>query len=173
VAQRRIPLRFVFWAVWRPSADSWVIRCPWVKLGVHRGGGGARLKGQAEGCKSSPQAAAEQIPRVLFGCSAHSRQKRARMGARKRSQMNGPLGMAISFFGLIFGGAQRRILLRFVFLGSLRPSACLGLGLGLGGPWVAQAWPKGHPSVAQGRTKGRIAEVLYLQHGFKNGGEGY
>jgi len=30
-----------------------------------------------------------------------------------------------------------------------------GLGLGLGGPWVAQAWPKGHPSVAQGRPKRR------------------
>ena len=40
----------------------------------------------------------------------------------------------------------------------LRPSADLGLGLGLGlgGPWVAQAWPKGHPSVAQGPSLGEI-----------------
>jgi hypothetical protein len=27
---------------------------------------------------------------------------------------------------------------------ALRPSACLGLGLGLGDPWVTQASPKGH-----------------------------
>jgi hypothetical protein len=30
------------------------------------------------------------------------------------------------------------------------------LGLGLGGPWVAQAWPKGHPSVTQGSPLGEI-----------------
>jgi len=35
----------------------------------------------------------------------------------------------------------------------------LGLGLGLDGPWVAQAWPKGHPSIAQGRPKGRFWET--------------
>jgi hypothetical protein len=32
----------------------------------------------------------------------------------------------------------------------------LGLGLGLGDPWVAQAWPKGHPRVAQGPSLGEI-----------------
>jgi hypothetical protein len=32
----------------------------------------------------------------------------------------------------------------------------LELGLGLGDPWVTQGWPKGHPSVAQGRPKRRI-----------------
>jgi hypothetical protein len=26
--------------------------------------------------------------------------------------------------------------------------------------WVAQAWPKGHPSVAQGRPKGRMEQVV-------------
>jgi hypothetical protein len=31
-----------------------------------------------------------------------------------------------------------------------------GLGLGLGGPWVTQAWPKGQPSVAQGSSLGEI-----------------
>jgi len=35
----------------------------------------------------------------------------------------------------------------------------MGLGLGLGGPWVAQAWPKGHPSVTQGPSKGRFEET--------------
>jgi hypothetical protein len=48
----------------------------------------------------------------------------------------------------------------FCIFGNLRPSAdALGLGLGLGGPWVAQAWPKGHPSVAQGRPKHRLKET--------------
>jgi hypothetical protein len=36
----------------------------------------------------------------------------------------------------------------------------LGLGLGLGGPWVAQGWPKGHPSVAQGPPKRRMEQVV-------------
>ncbi len=50
----------------------------------------------------------------------------------------------------------------------LQPSAdALGLGLGLGGPWVTQGWPKGHPSVAQGPRKGRIEEVLCLQQELK------
>src|SRR5436309_3099870 len=35
----------------------------------------------------------------------------------------------------------------------------LRLGLGLGGPWVAQAWPKGHPSVTHGPSKGRFEEA--------------
>jgi hypothetical protein len=57
--------------------------------------------------------------------------------------------------------------------GRLRPSAdSLGLGLGLGGPWVAQAWPKGHPSAMQGPRKRRLAEVLCLQQELKNGGPG-
>ena len=38
--------------------------------------------------------------------------------------------------------------------------------------WVALGWPKRGPSVAQGRPKGRLAEVLYLQQGSQNGGEG-
>jgi hypothetical protein len=42
----------------------------------------------------------------------------------------------------------------------LRPSADLGLGLGLGGPWVALGWPKGHPSVAQGPPKRRTEQVV-------------
>jgi hypothetical protein len=46
------------------------------------------------------------------------------------------------------------------------------LGLGLGGPWVAQAWRKGGPSVTQGRPKRRIAEVFYLQHKLENAGLG-
>jgi hypothetical protein len=45
-------------------------------------------------CIFGSAAAAEPIPRALFRCSAHSRQKRARMGARKHSQIYGPLGMA-------------------------------------------------------------------------------
>jgi hypothetical protein len=35
----------------------------------------------------------------------------------------------------------------------------LDLGLGLGGPWVAQGWPKRRPRVTQGSPKGRIEEV--------------
>jgi hypothetical protein len=53
---------------------------------------------------------------------------------------------------------------------SYDPSAeAWGLGLGLGGPWVAQAWPKGHPSVAQGRPKGRFTKVLCLQQKLEKG----
>ena len=54
---------------------------------------------------------------------------------------------------------------------SLRPSA--DLGLGLGGPWVAQAWPKGHPSVTQARPKGRFTKVLCLQQKLEKGGGGH
>jgi len=36
----------------------------------------------------------------------------------------------------------------------LRPSADLGLGLGLGGPWVAQGWPKRRPRATQAPPKG-------------------
>src|SRR5260221_11140073 len=39
----------------------------------------------------------------------------------------------------------------------LRPSACLGLGLGH--PWVTQASRKRHARVSQGSRRGRIAEV--------------
>jgi len=39
--------------------------------------------------------------------------------------------------------------------------------------WVAPGPPKGHPSVAQGRPKGRIAEVLCLQQKLKKGGDGW
>jgi hypothetical protein len=52
---------------------------------------------------------------------------------------------------------------------SLRPSACLGLGLGH--PRVTQASPKGHPSVTQGRPRDRLAQLLFLQQ-LKNGGVG-
>ena len=48
--------------------------------------------------------------------------------------------------------------LRFVLYG-LRPSAdalSLGLGLGLIGPRATQGPPKGHPSVTQGRPRGRL-----------------
>jgi hypothetical protein len=38
--------------------------------------------------------------------------------------------------------------------------AALGLGLGLGHPWATQAWPKGHASATQGRSKGRLAQPL-------------
>jgi hypothetical protein len=36
---------------------------------------------------SDPDTAAEQVPRVLFGCSAHSRQKRARMGPESAAKL--------------------------------------------------------------------------------------
>ncbi|SRR5579871_1091952 len=48
----------------------------------------------------------------------------------------------------------------------------LGLGLGLRGPWVAQAWPKGHPSVAQGRPKRRFGETSLFATKTKKGGVG-
>jgi hypothetical protein len=48
-----------------------------------------------------------------------------------------------------------------------------GLGLGLGGPWVAQAWPKGQPSVTQGRTKRRMTKAFCLQQKLKNAGWGW
>jgi hypothetical protein len=40
---------------------------------------------------------------------------------------------------------------------ALRPSAFLGLVLGLGGAWVALGPPKGHPRVAQAWRKGGFA----------------
>jgi hypothetical protein len=48
----------------------------------------------------------------------------------------------------------------------------VGLGLGLGDPWVAQAWPKGHPSVTQGRPKGRFSKVLLFATKVGKRGEG-
>jgi hypothetical protein len=54
---------------------------------------------------------------------------------------------AIAKIGSIRNGKP----LRFVFLGILRPSA-YALGLGLGGPWAAQASP-------QGRRKRRVGEM--------------
>ena len=46
----------------------------------------------------------------------------------------------------------------------------IGFGcLGLGDPWVTQGWPKGHPSVAQGRPKRRFTKVLCLQQKLKKG----
>src|SRR5438270_3507995 len=51
--------------------------------------------------------------------------------------------------------------LRFVFWGILRPSADWVWD------WVAQGWPKGHPSVAQGRPKRGFKEVLCLQQKLK------
>jgi hypothetical protein len=42
---------------------------------------------------------------------------------------------------------------------ALRPSACLGLGLGLGHPWATQGPRKGHPSVAQAPPKGEFAKA--------------
>ena len=35
----------------------------------------------------------------------------------------------------------------------------LGLGLGLGGPWVAQGWPKRRPRATQGPRERRMEEV--------------
>jgi hypothetical protein len=52
--------------------------------------------------------ATESIPRVLFGSSAHSRQKRARMGARKRLLTAGPLGMATLDGGFVGDAETRR-----------------------------------------------------------------
>jgi hypothetical protein len=39
----------------------------------------------------------------------------------------------------------------------LRPSACLGLGLGLGGPWATLGPPKGHARATQAWRKRRFA----------------
>jgi len=47
-----------------------------------------------------------------------------------------------------------------------------GLGLGLGGPRVAQAWPKGHASVAQGPRKGRMEECFVCNKRRKKAGWG-
>jgi hypothetical protein len=70
-----------------------------------------------------------------------------------------------------FLGSATEIPLRFVFLG-LRPSACLGLGLGLGGPRATQGPPKRHARVTQGSRKGRIEEVLCLQQAREKAGWG-
>ena len=43
---------------------------------------------------------------------------------------------------------------------SPRPSACLGLGLGLGHPWVTLGSPKGHPRATQASRKGRPSVEL-------------
>src|ERR1700724_632839 len=78
--------------------------------------------------------------------------KKKRKRKRKRKNLgNWVLGISESQTG-----RNGRIPLRFVFLG-LRPSACLGLGLGH--PWVTQASRKGHPWATQGPPKGRIEEV--------------
>jgi hypothetical protein len=45
----------------------------------------------------------------------------------------------------------------------------LGLGPGLGGPWVAQAWPKGGPRATQASRKGRMKEMLCLQQKVEKG----
>jgi hypothetical protein len=58
---------------------------------------------------------------------------------------------AIAKIGSIRNGKP----LRFVFLGILRPSA-YALGLGLGGPWAAQAWPKRRPREAQASSGGNV-----------------
>jgi hypothetical protein len=61
--------------------------------------------------------------------------------------------------------------LRFVFLVILRPSAdALGLGLGLGGPSVAQGPPKGHPREAQASIAGNVFVCNERQ---ENGGRGW
>jgi hypothetical protein len=74
-----------------------------------------------------------------------SRQKRARMGARERSQMNRLLGMAISFFGFILerGATGDSVAFCVLWVATL----CLigigsGLGWPLGGPWATQGPPK-------------------------------
>ena len=152
MAQRRIPLRFVFWAVWRPSADSWVIRCPWVKLGVHRGGGGARLKGQAEGCKSSSQAAGEQIPSGPIWLLCPFTPKAGANGGPK-AQPNERTSRDGNFiFWIDFRGSATEDSVAFRVLGQFATLCLLGIGIGLG-------WPLGGPSVAQGPPKRRAREA--------------
>jgi hypothetical protein len=57
--------------------------------------------------------------------------------------------------------------LRFVFWGSLRPSADWVWDWVW--DWVALGWPKRGPSVAQGRPKRRFKKVLCLQQKLKKG----
>jgi hypothetical protein len=58
-------------------------------------------------CMSGPVMAAGPIPRVLFGCSGHSRQKRARMGPDAQPNY-GPLGMATLDGGFVGDAETRR-----------------------------------------------------------------
>jgi hypothetical protein len=57
----------------------------------------------------------------------------------------------------------------FCVFGDLRPSA-YALGLGLGGPWVAQAWPKRRPREAQASSGGNV--FVYNENKKMAGGGG-
>jgi hypothetical protein len=79
--------------------------------------------------------------------------------------------LAFGYWLLAFGQKNRQRTRRSMVLSQVA-TLCrfgLGLGLGLGGPWVTQAWPKGHPSATQGPPKGGFAKVLCLQHKLEKG----
>ena len=53
---------------------------------------GRAVANEHENEYSDPDTTAEQIPRVLFGCSSHSRQKRVPTPARENRARRGPRG---------------------------------------------------------------------------------
>jgi hypothetical protein len=63
----------------------------------------------------------------------------------------------------------RRARPRIAVIGKRAAQLYLGLGLGLGGPWVAQGWPKRGPRATQAWRKGRMEEMLCLQQKAEKG----
>src|SRR6478735_4826866 len=101
-----------------------------------------------------PDAAAEQIPRVLFGCSAHSRQKRARMGpesAAKLTDLSGWQSRFLVHFRVRRNGGS----VAFCVFGQFATLCLLGIGFGTG-----FGWPLGHPWATQGPPKRGAREAL-------------
>jgi hypothetical protein len=159
VAQRRIPLRFVFWAVWRPSADSWVIRS-WVKLGVHRGGGRGTAEGSGRGLQIEFPSGSGADPSGPIWLLCPFTPKAGANGGPK-AQPNERTSRDGNFiFWIDFRGSATEDSVAFRVLGQFATLCLLGIGWPLGGPSVAQGPPKRRARITLGLNGGRV--IIYL-----------
>jgi hypothetical protein len=122
----------------------------------------------ARKCVIGPDATAEPIPRFLIWLLCPFTPRAGANGARKRSQIYGPLGMAISFIGVIFERRATEAPLRFCVL---RVATLCLLGIWVW-DWVTLGSPKGHARATQGSRLHRIGEVPLFAAKMKNDGWG-